>query len=504
MISVNKQMAKGAVWMVLFKTFERSIGMISLMILARLLTPADFGTVAIATAITALLDLLSAFGFDIALIQNSDPPREHFDTVWSFEVLFGLFGATVLVVGSGAIADFYNQPKLQPVMWVLAATYVVNGFTNIGTIYFRKNLDFRREFIFLATKKICTFLVTVPTAFFLRNYWALLAGIFFGQCFSLVQSYVLHPFRPRFSLSAWRELFGVSNWLFINNMSLFMRQRSGDFIIGKLVGAATLGLFNVAEEVANLTTNELIAPINRAVFPGYVKLKKDLGALRQSFLDVNALVTSFAVPSGMGIAVLAPQIVPLMLGNQWLSIIPVIQLLALSAILMALQTNTGYIILALGYNKVHTLINLTSSIILAVTLFFAIQFWGLKGAALATLFHNVYRGPLQYHYVMKFTGVKRRQVLAIQWRPFVAAGVMVAGVWGFVQLVGLQSGTVEAIALLLSCVAVGVITYALALLALWQLVGRPRGAEQTMVTFLLEQLNRFGLGPKRSSEQPGE
>src|SRR5947207_11494995 len=113
-------MARGAAWNVLFKAADRGIGLLSTVILARLLVPADFGLVALATSLIALLSLLGDFGFDMALIQNPNAQRRHFDTVWTFNVMFGLATVAVLLLLADAVARFYNDPRLVPVIFGLA------------------------------------------------------------------------------------------------------------------------------------------------------------------------------------------------------------------------------------------------------------------------------------------------------------------------------------------------------------------------------------------------
>lgn len=166
-------MALGAVWMVLFKLIERSIGLISTLILARLLLPQDFGTIAMAMTFIAMAELLTAFGFDIALIQNRDATVEHYNTAWTGNLLLGLSIAVVMLVAAVPIAHFYRKPELVWVIVCLAFGPLISGAENIGVVAFRKELTFRREFVFQLSRKLIGFCVVVPLAFWLRNYWAL-------------------------------------------------------------------------------------------------------------------------------------------------------------------------------------------------------------------------------------------------------------------------------------------------------------------------------------------
>ena len=210
-----RQIASGAGWLMLFKMADKSVGLISTAILARVLTPADFGLVAMALAVVALTQLMGAFGFDSALIQRQDAIRKHYDTAWTFNVaLGGLIAATLLLLAYPA-AQFYREPRLALIIPVLAITALIGGFENIGTVAFRKELDFRSEFRFLLAKRLASFTVTLALALTFRTYWALIAGAVTGSVMSVAISYWLHDYRPKFTLAARADLFtSQSGYLF--------------------------------------------------------------------------------------------------------------------------------------------------------------------------------------------------------------------------------------------------------------------------------------------------
>jgi O-antigen/teichoic acid export membrane protein len=124
--------------MVLFKLLDRGIGLVSTVVLARLLLPVDFGVVAMASSVIALAELLGSFSFDVALIQHKRARREQFDTAWTLNLLFALGCAGALALAAYPAAAFYSEPRLQPVILVLAAGTLVQGLENVGVVAFRK------------------------------------------------------------------------------------------------------------------------------------------------------------------------------------------------------------------------------------------------------------------------------------------------------------------------------------------------------------------------------
>lgn len=281
--SVEGRMARGALWMLLFKFIERSLGFISTLILVRLLAPADFGLVAMAMSFIAMAELLAAFGFDIALIQNQNATEDLYHTAWTCNLLLGASVALVMLISAQPIADFYQQPDLFWVVCALALGPAMSGLENIGVVAFRKDLHFRREFGFQVSRKIVGFLVVVPLAFALHSYWALVAGSLTSRLAGTTISYLAHPFRPHLSTSGASRLFGFSKWLLLNNLVGFLKERSSDFFIGRFHGPASLGIYNVSNEFASLPTTELSAPINRALLPGFAMIVNDRSALQIAY-----------------------------------------------------------------------------------------------------------------------------------------------------------------------------------------------------------------------------
>lgn len=481
MSELGGKMTRGAAWMVLFKIMERGLGLVSTVILARLLVPSDFGLIAMAASIMAILELLSAFGFDMALIQKQDAERRHYDTAWTFNVIFATSSALLLMLLSIPAASFYLDERLTEIILVLAIGAFIQGFENIGVVAFRKELRFNEEFRFLVSKKLIAFSVTVPLAFLLQSYWALVIGIVSGRLGGVTLSYVLHEYRPRLCLSAWRDLFGFSKWLLFNNILTFLRQRSADFVVGRLSGARGLGFFSVAQEVSELPTVELVMPINRAIYPAYAKLAHDPKALRRAFVDVISMLSLVAMPAGAGVSATAELLVPVALGSKWLEAIPLVQILAFYGIAAALQTNLLYIYIAKGQPRIGTLITAAYVSVLLPLLLSLANLYGVEGAAWAYLLTAWTFIPVNYFILHKFLGLRLVEMLSAWWRPVVATSMMYWAVIEFVDRLATTDSLSVQILHLTSAVLVGVLTYATIIVVLWLIGGRPAGPERAIL-----------------------
>lgn len=477
---INRKIATGAAWMVAFKLIDRSLGIVSTIVLARLLLPADFGVVAMATVIIAAMQLLVAFGFDVSLIQNPKAGRAQFDTAWTINLAFGLLAAALIAALGPPAALYYRDPRLEAVVYALAFGFAIQAFANIGPVTFRRDMNFRKEFNFLLAKRLALLGVTIPLAFWLRSYWALVAGQLLGTFISVLLSYRASSYRPRLSLAARGELFHHSKWLMLNNLTYFLNTRSAEFFVGRMLGAPALGVYTIAYEVATLPTTELVAPINRAAFPGYTKLAGDLDQLRRSFLNVIGMIALFGLPAGIGIAAVADVMVPAVLGERWLSAVPLMQLLAVYGALQALQTNITYIYMALGRMHLVGLLGLAQYLLLVLGLLIGMGSCGLAGAAWAFVASTVLMLPVNKWLLNRCLQLPLRALLAQVWRPLVAALLMAAALYAFKRALPVAHGTTGLLATLLACVVLGGLLYAAACEALWRSAGRPAGAEQVV------------------------
>lgn len=491
--SVNKQIAKGAAWMVAFKMLDNALGLISTLVLARMLVPADFGLVTMCMVLLSAMSLLMSFGFDIQLIQNPNATREHFDTAWTFNVLFASGCGLALMLLAGHAAAFYREPRLEEIVYVLAAGFILQGFSNIGTVKFRREMRFDREFKFLLSKRMANLVVTIPLAIYLRNYWALVIGQIAGTILSVAMSYIVSSYRPRFSLAARRDMFHASTWLVVNNFIQFIHNRAPAFVIARISGAQYVGVYSMAAELSLLPSNELVAPINRAAFPGYAKAAQDMDKLRDTFLKVIASIALMAMPAALGIFAVAELLVPAALGWKWIDAIPVMQVLAIYGVIRALQSNIPYVYLALGKTRRITLVTSLQVLLQTAALVPALTMYGIKGAALSYLGTTILLMPLNQYLVAQCLNLSALQFFRQVARPLLASLVMMAAVVALKSQLVLRHETLDYVLALLLCVAVGGIVYVAVMYGLWRIAGRPDGAEEFAFRRMQGVLGKVGI-----------
>ncbi len=476
--------------MVLMRWSIRGIGLVSTVVLARLLNPSDFGLVAIATMLFGFLLILGEFGFETVLIHKQDADRSYYDTSWTLTLIRGaVFGLALAALAPWA-ADFFSDARLQPIMYWLAASAFIDAWMNIAVVDFRKNMTFGRDFRFNMGPKIVGFAVTVPLAFLWRDYWALVAGILASNVARVIASYLMHPFRPRFSMARWHEIFSFSKWLLANNILGYVNMRSDEFVIGRFVGAQAVGLYSVAYEISNLPTSELVAPIRRAIFPGYAKLAQEKGLLRASFIDVWSLILMAAAPMAIGILLVGHLLVPVALGAKWIDAIPLINILAVYGLLAVIASNSGIVYIAMGKPRIITVLYAIVLTIKLPLLVWATITYGAMGAAWAATAGSAVMLILNTGIVIRLLELSPGRMVAASWRSVVATGIM-AGSVRLLDYYWVLGEDMRLIALkLFGLIGLGIASYIVAHLFLWRVSGSPAGPESHVLTVFQKAMGK--------------
>jgi len=479
---LGSRITSGAAWMVLARVVTRAMGLVSTVIVARLLAPADFGLVAMATSLYALVVILGKFNFDEAVIQRTAPERAHYDTAWTLNLALGVGGALVLVALARPAAAFFGEPRLDEIVLVMAVAALLSGTDNIGIVAFQKDLEMGKLFRLQVFRKLASFTVTVAVAYALRSYWALVAGIVAGHVAFVGVSYGICSYRPRLTLTKWRDLIGFSKWNFGSGLLGFGNEKSSHLIIGKLAGAGSLGLYNVALEVASMVSTELVRPVNQALFPGYTQVKANGALLRHYFLKTLSVVTLIAFPTAAGLAVVAGDLVVVLLGSGWTGLVPMLRILALFGALHALLGITRSIFLAVGRPDLTTYFATLNLVLLVPSLIWAVLHYGVTGAAWAQVGVTALILAANLAAVIRLLDLPAAEMGRVVVRPLVATTGMVAALGGLALLISEAPSGLRLLMLMLG----GAGAFSVFAYAFWRMAGRPDGGER----FVLDQVRK--------------
>lgn len=490
---LGKRVMRAAAWTMAARWGVRSIGLISTIILARLLAPQDFGLVALALSTWTIFETFLELGLESYLIRHRDAGREEYDTVWSLTLVRGFILCGVVLMVAPKVAEFLNEPNLTQLFYAISGVIIISSLKNVGIVDFQKELRFDKEFKLLVATKMISFLATVTAALILRSYWALMFGVYARHLTLLFLSYQMHAFRPRLDFSRWRSIFDFSVWITLTSILGSFATRIDNIILRRFVEIESVGFYTVGKEIASLPTSELIRPIGRALFPGMAALGSNIRNLSRAHLESTSVLLSFAMPAGVGVAIVAPDLVRVMLGEQWETTGTILSPIALALTAQMLSTNLRPIILVLGRTKLLFARNLVLVSYKPAFLIIGASSGGLEGAVLGFCFAGLLQSLIDTFLLRYLLKVTFTQLIIAIYRPVIATAVMVvACLFAQQQLLSAEDFG-SAFIRLGVIVGTGIASFAFALFGQWLLLGRPSGPEARIIDILLSIKRKIEL-----------
>ncbi len=487
--SLGGRIAVGAFWTVAMRMSIRMLGMISVIVLARLLVPEDFGVVAKASMISSFLEMIATFGLEAALIHHQRAVAAHYDTVWTIHVIRGAVIALLLTLLAFPAADFFREPALAQILWFYALVAILNGLQNVGVVDFRKHLKFDKDFRFSLYRKLAGFFITIVVAYVWRSYWAFVIGAVGASATALVVSFLMSPYRPTFTLKEWRSLFDFSKWIFLIGLISSISGKLDTFILSRFSSTAAVGRYSVSYELAGSASTEIAMPIARATMPGLAILNEKPDEFREMYRRTIALLMLIAVPAGLGLAAVAEPLTLVVLGEKWRAAGQLIEILAFYGMVRAVFALSSSAFQSSG--KVKLLSHLMVTNLVLRCIFLPAGFWlgGVSGLARGVLFVGVIQLVL-YLVVQQALGFLRIAILAQDvWRVLLAGAVMYAGLVVMLPQTGWLDGMTTAVALVVQ-IALGAALYLSALAIAWTASGKKEGPESAAWSYVRRRNER--------------
>lgn len=485
-LSLTTRTVRGAGWVVGWRVATRLLGTISTLLLVRLLLPSDFGLVALGTTFSQAVDGLSEIGVGNALIREETLDRGLYDTGFTIAFLRG--AATTVVIAGCAfpVAHFFGDRRLADILFAIALAYFISSFENIGIIDFQRDLAFEKEFGLLLAPRILGIIACVTTAFVWRSYWALVVGIMTTRSTRMVYSYLVHSYRPRFSLRAWRRIVVFSFWSWMLAWVSLVRDRIDNFVIGRLLTTTSVGLYTIAWDVGFLTSTELIAPICRALFPGLAQVRnRGTEAVADAYFRAVSATLVLTLPAGIGIALVAEPLIRLVVGPRWIAAIPLVQIFAVVGIFRVITYISTTLLTVYGMLQVqfaNTAIILLIRFGLLVVL---ISRFGLVGAGFAVAIVAILEEAIYLFLTFRRFNLRPAKLFASNWRSVFATAAMTGAVL-LLQATFLHRGAAGDFRHFFAEVLVGAVVYTVVLCGAWLASGRPQGAEAQVLMVLRE------------------
>ena len=484
--TISHKVAKGAIWLVAMQWLSRLIGLISTLIIARILLPDDFGLVALASSTIAILETLTFMNTNAAVVRHSDNGAAIYHTAWTISFIRGLIVAAFIVAASFIVPSMIDEPRLEPILWLLAIMPIITSLQSPMMAALDKELTFGPVFKLNLVAKLISVAITIIMAIIYKNYWAIIIGTMSAAILQMFFSYLAKPAMPKFCLSERAEIFSFTGWQSLNAVLSAINSRFDSFFIKAATNTDIVGHYYVGQQISQLPTSEIFYPLQRSLFAGLsqsYKKNKDISSIS---LDMVAFMAAGGLLLGCGFAFIAHDLVHIILGPKWAMVIPMIQIispaLGFQAASLAAQSivNITYGPKAIfKYNLYFTPLRLS-------VFLYALFEYGFMGAIIAKATADIIQTLMMMHLTRDICG-SILTILIRGFKMYAALSVMITVLYLLPPAVDMV--TYSLAISLATKVGVGIIVYISSLWLLCRLFGNAGSLEDQIINRLRSVTN---------------
>lgn len=399
------------------------------LIIIRLLSPEDYGLMAIAMVFVSFLSMLSELGLGASIVQRKSLTEQELKTLFGLILILSISFYVLMVVTSPLVASFYNEPRLVALFRALALQFMLMPFIVLPQSILLRAMSFKRIALVDFTSAIVGSLVTLAFALSGYGVWSLVWGTLAIRIASIIGLFVAQPWwlSPSFNMAGVTEFFAFGGYVTASRVLWFIYSNVDALIIGKILGNQLLGLYSVGLQLATLPMEKISGIINQVAFPAFSSVQSDPDLAGQHFLKAVRVMSFFAFPVLWGLSSVAPEIVVVFLGDKWLQSVLPLQIIALIIPVRMISNLMDPAVLGAGRADISFRISVVSFLIMPASFLVGAQ-WGLLGVSLAWVLAFPLVFFINLSCVVKVYKLSILDVLRSIKRPFLCGLVMFAGV----------------------------------------------------------------------------
>lgn len=382
---LKERTLSGFIWLISGSSVQVILKLVVLAILARLVTPQEFGIMGAAVLIIEFSKLFTQMGIGPALIQRKTIEERHLTTGLTLSLLMGLLCATILALTAPFVAYFFQMRELVPILRIVSFIFLIDSVTLVGHALLQRHLKFRK----LALLEVVSYtggfgIVGVALAFQGWGVWALVAAHLAQAILQAILVTLVQPFPKRlgFHLNSFKELIYFGGGMTIGRIGNYFASQGDNFVIGHMLGSSALGIYGRAYQFMVMPVNLFGAAIDKTLFPAMSKVQDDRQKLGEAYITGVSSIALVAIPFSILSVILAPEIVMVVLGPNWGGVILPFQILASSLLFRMSYKMSDSLARATGaiYKRAWRQVIFA---IMVITGSYIGQFWGLPGVACA-------------------------------------------------------------------------------------------------------------------------
>ena len=403
--TLERRAASAAWWSTLEILARYGVQFAVMVVLARLLTPGDFGLIAMLLVFTAIGTLLVDSGFSSALVQRQHTTDDDETTVFIFTVSVGMLTGIILALAAPAIANFFHEPKLVDLTRVMALVLPLGAFASVPDALLTMRLDFKARARAEVIASLCSGTVAIALATRGFGVWSLAWQGVISMGVRGILLWLYSGWRPRgrYRGASFRSLFGFGGYMLLTGLLNAAAVRLQSLLIGKLFDARTLGFYTLAQNTQQAPASLIDGILKRVGLPVFSTIAQDRAKLRSAFRTSLRMAMFLFVPCMVGIAVVAKPLIELIYGARWTPAAPILTILALSAALWPLHILNLAVIGAQGRSNLLLRVEVIKQLI-SIALIAMAAPWGPLAIAWAVLVSGLFGVIINAYYSNKLLG----------------------------------------------------------------------------------------------------
>ena len=406
--NLKQKAAAGMVWTALQRYSTMFIGFISGIILARLLTPYDYGCIGMLSIFMVLAEGFIDGGFGSALIQKKRPTQEDYSTIFFFNIGMAVMMYAVLYFSAPAIARFYNIPLLCDVLRVQGIVLFIYAFNIIQRNQLQKKLNFRVLSIVTITTSVTSLIITILMAYHGFGVWALVAQNIITAAIPALVFWFYIKWRPIwvFSWKSFRELFSFGFYMFLTHLLNQFGSQIQGLLIGRVYDASTMGYYSKAHATEKLASTSIGSVMNQVTYPLYAEAQDDKTMLANMIKRITMTLSYITFPLMFMLLLCAKPIFVLLYSDRWLQSVPYFQVLCLAGLAFCLQSVNNQSIAAVGKSRAMFTWTIVKRLIGISSIVAGLALFGMKGLLAGVVFGTWFTYFVNISLVSKYIGYK--------------------------------------------------------------------------------------------------
>jgi O-antigen/teichoic acid export membrane protein len=372
----KKQTVSGIKWNLLNQTITQGVTFVISLTLMRMLAPEQFGLIGMVTVFSGFLTVFRDFGLGNAIIQKKGINIKDKSTIFWVTLVVGFLLSILLLVLSPLLADFYNEPRVTAIASALSFLFFVQALGSTHNALLRKRLLYKKIFWVNTSAVIIGGTAALVAAYQDYGLWALVIQQVVTALLTTIALWLVFPFRPKFIFSLKRLKLHLKFGLpMVGTQSVNYWSRNADnLLIGRFLGADVLGIYSRAYSIMMLPLSRVSGVISSVMFPSLSIIQDDLARVKKIYLKMSRVIAFFTFPIVGMLIVVAEPFVKLVLGEQWIGMVPVLQILSIVGALQSVATLNGNIYMSQGKTALDFKVNIVSNFIIVLAFLIGVQY----------------------------------------------------------------------------------------------------------------------------------